>query len=275
MGLAATFSREDALHNGAVIGREARSHGASVALQPFVNIDRNFAFNRGYNTFGEDPFLTGELGAAEIAGIQNEGVLSQVKHFIGYDTNATDVFIDQQTLHEVYAAPFAAAVKAGVSSVMCSYNKINGRYACGNPDTLLGILKKENGFEGFVTSDWGAVHATGFIDFGLDMEMPGTLSASFGDPSFFVVNGNLTPTPKPEPPPLTAGGLPEEQRPDRPKSAPETDLKKLLAAGVVSEETITRAAGRRASADGEVRLSRWQSEARHYPLRYRRQRAHQ
>ena len=244
MGLAATFSREDALNNGTVIGHEAKSHGASVALQPFVNIDRNFAFNRGYNTFGEDPFLTGELGAAEIVGIQNEGVMSQVKHFIGYDTNATDVFIDQQTLHEVYAAPFAAAVKAGVSSVMCSYNKINGRYACGNPDTLIGILKKENGFEGFITSDWGAVHATGFIDSGLDMEMPGTLSVSFGDPSYFVINQNLAPTPKPEPPPLTAGGLPEEQGPGLPKSEPDTDLKKLLAAGVVSAETIARAAGR-------------------------------
>jgi beta-glucosidase len=244
MGLAATFSREDALNNGAVIGREAKSHGASVALQPFVNIDRNFAFQRGYNTFGEDPFLTGELGAAEIVGIQNEGVMSQVKHFIGYDTNATDVFIDPQTLHEVYAAPFAAAMKAGVSSVMCSYNRINGRYACGNPDTLLGILKKENGFEGFVTSDWGAVHATDFINSGLDMEMPGTLSVSFGSRSYFVVNRNLAPTPKPEPPPLTAGGLPEEQRAATRKSEPETDLKKLLAAGVVSEDTITRAAGR-------------------------------
>jgi beta-glucosidase len=244
MGLAATFSREDALANGTVIGHEALSHGVSVALQPFVNIDRNFAFGRGYNTFGEDPFLTSEMGAAEIVGIQQEGVMSQVKHFIGYDTDATDVFIDQQTLHEVYAAPFAAAVKAGVSSVMCSYNKINGRYACGNPDTLIGILKKENGFEGFVTSDWGAVHATGFINGGLDMEMPGPLSVPWGDPSYFVVNPNLPLAPKPESQPLTAGGLPEEPRPAQPQSEPATDLKRLLAAGVISEDTITRAAGR-------------------------------
>jgi beta-glucosidase len=153
------------------------------------------------------------------------------------------VYIDQQTLHEVYAAPFAAAVRAGVSSVMCSYNRINGRYSCGNADTLIEILKKENRFEGFVTSDWGATHATDFINGGLDMEMPGTLSVSFGDPSYFVINRNLTPAPKPTLPALTAGGLPEEQSSLPPKVEPETDLKALLAAGVITEETITRAAG--------------------------------
>ncbi len=243
MGLAATFSREDALANGTLIGREAKSHGVSVVLQPFINIDRNFAFDRGYNTFGEDPFLTGEMGAAEIAGIQQQGIMSQAKHFIGYDTNATNVFIDPQTLHEVYAAPFAAAVKAGVSSIMCSYNQINGRYACGNPDTLLGILKKEIGFKGFVTSDWGATHATDFINAGLDMEMPGPLPVSFAGPSFFV-NGDPPPAPTHDGPALASMGLPEEVRAEPPLPEPLIGLNKLLAAGVVSEDTITRAAGR-------------------------------
>ena len=73
MGLAGTFSREDARLNGAVIGREARSHGITVALQPFINIDRDLKYGRGYNTFGEDPFLTGEMGAAEIAGSSIKG----------------------------------------------------------------------------------------------------------------------------------------------------------------------------------------------------------
>ena len=243
MGLAATFSREDALANGSLIGREAKSHGVSVVLQPFINIDRNFAFGRGYNTFGEDPFLTGEMGAAEIVGIQNEGIMAQAKHFIGYDTDATNVFIDPQTLHEVYAAPFAAAVKAGVSSIMCSYNQINGRYACGNADTLLGILKKENGFKGFVTSDWGATHATDFINAGLDMEMPGPLPVSFAGPSFFV-NGNPPPAPTHDVPALASMGLPEEVRAEPPLPEPLIGLNKLLVAGVVSEDTITRAAGR-------------------------------
>jgi beta-glucosidase len=251
MGVAATFSREDARLNGELIGREARSHGVSVALQPFINIDRDFAFERGYNTFGEDPFLTGELGAAEITGIQQQGVMSQAKHFVGYDTNGNNVFIDDQTLHEVYASPFAAAVRAGVSSIMCSYNKINGIYSCGSPATLKKLLKDEMGFSGFVTSDWGAIHATSFINEGVDMEMPGPLPVSFAEDSFFV-NGLVRQAPdsgKPDGPALTdTGRLPEEPVPTQgsysrdPGAA--TDLKKLIRTGVVSEGTITRAAGR-------------------------------
>ncbi|MGD0940199.1 MAG: glycoside hydrolase family 3 C-terminal domain-containing protein [Terracidiphilus sp.] len=250
MGLAATFSRRDARDNGSVIGREAKSRGVSVALQPFINIDRDIAFGRGYNTFGEDPFLTGEMGAAEIQGIQHEGVMAQAKHFIGYDTNASNVFIDDQTLHEVYLAPFDAAIKAGVSSIMCSYNRINGPYSCGNPETLKKILKEENGFEGFVTSDWGATHATDFINNGLDVEMPGPLPDSFAGPSYFVNGPNRESAQDevPEKPALSAAGLPEELSQEGeglgPEGWPTSDLKKLLNAGIVSEDTITRAAGR-------------------------------
>ena len=77
----------------------------------------------------------------------------------GYDSDNENTFIDDQTLHEVYVAPFDAAVKADVSSIMCSYNRLNGTYACGNETTLTKILRDELGFKGFVTSDWGAVHA--------------------------------------------------------------------------------------------------------------------
>ena len=174
MGVAATWSVADAEANGAVIGREARSLGIDVVLQPFINIDRDITFARGYNTFGEDPMLTGAMGAAEIRGAQAQGVMAQAKHYVGYDTDSYNVFIDQQTLHEVYAAPFADAIAAGVSSVMCSYNKLNGPFACGNGDSLKTILKGELKFKGFVTSDWGAVHSVSFINEGLDMEMPGT-----------------------------------------------------------------------------------------------------
>jgi len=175
MGVAATFSIKDAEANGVVIGREARSLGIDVVLQPFINIDRDITFARGYNTFGEDPMLTGAMGAAEIRGAQSQGVMAQAKHYIAYDTDSYNVFVDQQTLHEVYAAPFAEAVQAGVSSIMCSYNRINGTFACGNADTLKKVLKDEFDFKGFVTSDWGAVHSASFINQGLDMEMPGTV----------------------------------------------------------------------------------------------------
>ena len=175
MGVAATFSIKDAEANGVVIGREARSLGIDVVLQPFINIDRDITFARGYNTFGEDPMLTGAMGAAEIRGTQSQGVMAQAKHYIAYDTDSFNVFVDQQTLHEVYAAPFAEVVKAGVSSIMCSYNRINGPFACGDADTLKIVLKDELEFKGFVTSDWGAVHSVSFINQGLDVEMPGTV----------------------------------------------------------------------------------------------------
>lgn len=185
MGLAATFSRADANANGVVIGRDARARGIQVALQPFINLDRDQTFVRAYNTFGEDPLLTGEIAAAEIRGIQSEHVLAQAKHFLAYD-GSNDVTVGQQALHELYAAPFEAAVQAGVASIMCSYNRINGAYACGNPSILTRLLREELGFRGFVTSDWGANHAAAFINAGLDLEMPGPSSRT-GIPDYFGV----------------------------------------------------------------------------------------
>src|ERR1700723_3551285 len=101
MGVAATWSTIDAEQNGIAIGREARSLGIDVVLQPFINIDRDLTFSRSYNTFGEDPLLTGDVAAAEIEGIQSQGILAQAKHFVGYD-GGTDVFIGPQALHEIY-----------------------------------------------------------------------------------------------------------------------------------------------------------------------------
>ncbi len=185
MGVAATFSRADAYQNGVAIGRDARALGQEdVVLEPFVNIDRDPANGRGWNTFGEDPLLTGTIGAGEISGIQSQGTLAQVKHFVAYDGGNGNVVVDQQTLHEIYLAPFAAAVSAGVSSVMCSYNQVNGAAACGSDNTLNQILKGELGFRGFVTSDWGANHVTDFLAKGLDMEMPGT-GLGGGIPQYF------------------------------------------------------------------------------------------
>ena len=81
--------------------------------------------------------------------------------------------------------------------MMCSYNKLNGTFACGNESSLTKILRDEIGFKGFVTSDWGAVHGVGFINAGLDMEMPGEPTpGGFPIPSFF----DLLPIPPPPPP---------------------------------------------------------------------------
>ena len=111
MGVAATFNRKTAEENGLVIGREDRALGIDVSLQPFVNIDRDLEFGRGYNTFGEDPFLTSEMGVAEVNGIQSQDVMAQIKHYVTYDTEGTNVFVDDQTLHEVYVAPFEQAIR--------------------------------------------------------------------------------------------------------------------------------------------------------------------
>jgi beta-glucosidase len=173
MGVAATFSRGDALRNGVVIGRDARALGQDVMLQPFINLDRDVAAGRTWNTFGEDPLLSGAMGAETIKGIQSQRVMAQAKHYIGFDGSNGNVVIDQQTLHEVYLRPFEDAVDAGVSSVMCAYNKINGDGSCDSPTMLNTILKGELGFDGFVTSDWGATHNTDDLSSGLDLEMPG------------------------------------------------------------------------------------------------------
>jgi beta-glucosidase len=208
MGVAATFSKDDAWQNGVVIGRDAKALGQDVVLEPFVNMDRDTSWSRGFNTFGEDPLLTGQTGAAEITGIQAQGEMAQVKHYIAYD-GANNVSVDEQTLHEIYLAPFADAINAGVSSIMCSYNGLNGDQACGKAQTLTAILRNELGFKGFVTSDWGANHSTTYLNAGLDMEMPG---GGFGGviPQFFS------------------------------KSA----LKAAIASGSIQESRVTEAAGR-------------------------------
>jgi len=246
MGLAATFSPEDAQANGTVIARDARSHGIDVVLQPYINIHRDQTFSRAYNTYGEDPLLTGTIGAALIRGIQSEGIMAQAKHFIAYD-GASDVTVDDQTLHEIYLAPFADAVRAGVASIMCAYNVTNGAYSCGNRALLIEVLRDELKFEGFVTSDWGAVHGTPFLEAGTDLEMPGsgTVMDSYfeaqvprpGTVRKPLLGPEVSPIPEeiaqPTPPFILTVPM------DRPMG-----MLTAVGRGAVSEAAITRAAGR-------------------------------
>ena len=255
MSVAATFDLELARRNGVVIGREARALGIDVSLQPFINIDRDLGMRRLYNTYGEDPLLTGAMGAATIRGIQSQGVMAVAKHFIGFDTSGTDVYVDQQSLHEVYAAPFEAAVQAGVAGIMCSYNHVNGAYACGNPDTLTGLLRDQLKFGGFVTSDWGATHSARFMNAGLDVEMiDGPDSSGFQEPAFLGAVAAAVPpvsTTMTEPQgDIYGGSIPEEaatadpDETDYGAKVPPQTLSEALGAGDVTEATVTRAAGR-------------------------------
>lgn len=256
MGVAATWSTHDAEQNGVAIGRSARALGIDVVLQPFINIDRDITFVRSYNTFGEDPMLTGAMGAAEIQGAQAQGVMAQAKHYVAYDSDSYNIFVDPQTLHEVYVAPFRAAIQAGVASIMCSYNRINGTFACGNPDTLRTILRDELGFKGFVTSDWGGVHNVHFLNEGLTMEMPGIIP---GDSPFigmmktyFATAARTTgPVTKPNEAAMAGmlGGIIPEERAAKnmdmdafPHDEDPDTMREAIADGSIREATITEAA---------------------------------
>jgi beta-glucosidase len=181
VAVAASWDTSLARSYGAVIGEEEWGKGANVNLGPTVNIVRDPRFGRAFETYGEDPYLTGQIAVAEIRGVQGQGVLAQVKHWVAYNqetfrnTPADDVIVDRRTLHEIYMPQFEAAVRqGGASSVMCSYSTINGTYACENGYTQDSVLKRRWAFSGFVTSDWGATHSTvASAENGLDMEMPG------------------------------------------------------------------------------------------------------
>ncbi len=172
VGLAATFDPEAARLYGALLGREARALGQQVVLAPYVNIVRDPFFRRNHATLGEDPLLNARLAVEIIRGIQSQGVMAQVKHLAAYN-GQDNVYIDERTLREIYLPAFEAAVKAGVASVMCAYNRVNGQPCCATDLLLCQVLRNEWGFKGFVTSDWGALPGPEALVKGADLEMPG------------------------------------------------------------------------------------------------------
>jgi len=173
---AASWDRALVRRWGSAMGAEMRGKGVAVQLGPMINLARVPLAGRNFESFGEDPYLSAELVAEDVRGIQENGVVATAKHFVGneQETNreTENSVIDERTLHEVYYAPFEASVAAGVGAVMCSYNRLNGEYACENP-TSLGDLRGTLGFSGWVMSDWGATHSgEKAARAGLDMEMP-------------------------------------------------------------------------------------------------------
>ncbi|TGO53794.1 hypothetical protein BOTNAR_0286g00100 [Botryotinia narcissicola] len=193
--LAATWDRDLVYQSYWALGEEFREKGTHVALGPVAGpLGRHPLGGRNWEGFSLDPYLTGHLMTASITGMQSLGVQTSSKHFIGNEqetqrtnsrlpdgTNidAVSANIDDRTLHELYLWPFADALRAGTTSIMCSYNRINGTYACENPHLLNDILKGELGFQGYVVSDWFATHS-GYpaANAGLDMDMPGYVSQS-------------------------------------------------------------------------------------------------
>lgn len=183
----ATWSKDLMYRRGKALGEEARLKGINVLLGPVMGpLGKVVAGGRNWESFGADPVLQGVASFQTIIGIQEEGVMACAKHYIANEQehfrqalawglpNAISSNIDDRTMHELYLWPFAESVRAGVASVMCSYNQINNSYACGNSKLLNGILKDELGFQGFVQSDWlGQRSGVGSALAGLDMSMPG------------------------------------------------------------------------------------------------------
>lgn len=164
---------------GDAIGRECRHYGVHTLLGPGVNIKRNPLCGRNFEYFSEDPYLAGVMGAAEVEGVQSQGVGVSVKHFAmnnseNYRFMGNSV-ASENTVRNLYLKPFEYIVKhAHPATLMCAYNQINGVYCSENKWLLTDVLRKEWGFDGVVMTDWGAVHdrAAG-IKAGLDLEMPG------------------------------------------------------------------------------------------------------
>jgi beta-glucosidase len=178
IALAASWDRGLARRYGSAIGDEARSLGAGLVEGPDLDIARVPEHGRTFEAFGEDPYLTGQMGANEVAGIQSRGVIAQAKHFVGnnQETNRLTVnaVVAPRVLREIYLPPYEAAIKGGrVASVMCAYNRVNGVHSCEDRWLLRDVLRRDFGFGGFVMSDFGATHSTAAsVRAGLDLEMP-------------------------------------------------------------------------------------------------------
>jgi len=178
INMAASWDPALAARIGAGIGRDARARGVHFMLGPGVNIYRSPHNGRNFEYFGEDPFLAGKIAVGYITGMQEQGVSATVKHYLGNNSeflrHDSDTEIDERTLREIYLPAFEAAVKEGhVSSVMDSYNLINGLHATQNPYFNTEIMRKEWGFKGIMMSDWDATYdAVGAANGGLDIEEP-------------------------------------------------------------------------------------------------------
>jgi beta-glucosidase len=166
-------------HYGQVIGSEEAGKGASVTLAPTINIVRDPRWGRAFESLGEDPYLSGQMAAADIQGIQSQGEIAQVKHWAVYNqetnrnTSADDAIVSDRAMQEIYFPAFQTAIDQGhVGSIMCSYSTINGTYACQN-SYLNQVLRDQFQFPGFTTSDWYATHSTvQAANNGLDVQMP-------------------------------------------------------------------------------------------------------
>ncbi len=181
----ASFDRELLRRQGEALGEACQHERVAVLLGPAVNIKRSPLCGRNFEYFSEDPYLAGEMAAANIHGVQSKNIGTSVKHFAANSQEkrrmTSDSRVDERTLREIYLPAFEKAVKQEQPwSIMCAYNKLNGTYCSENEWLLTDLLRGEWGFKNFVVSDWGAVSKRPEgVKAGLDLEMPS--SGGFND----------------------------------------------------------------------------------------------
>lgn len=176
---AASWDLGVAYEYGALIGRELRAQGYNMSLGGGVNLTREPRNGRTFEYMGEDPVLAGKMVGAVIKGTQAQHVIGDIKHYALNDQesgrNAVNVNIDKRAARESDLLAFEIGVQeADPAAVMCSYNRVNGDYACENKYLLTDVLKKDWNFKGFVLSDWGGAHSAAKASAaGMDHEEPG------------------------------------------------------------------------------------------------------
>jgi beta-glucosidase len=178
MALASSWDPKLACDYGALIGRELRAQGFDMSLGGGVNLTRDPRNGRTFEYAGEDPLLAGVMVGNLMKCEQAQHVIGDLKHFALNDQetgrNIVNAIISERALQESDLLAFHIAINiANPGAVMCSYNRINGNYACESPYILRDTLKRDWGFKGFVLSDWGGTHSTqAAISAGLDQEQP-------------------------------------------------------------------------------------------------------
>ena len=176
-----SWNKELLYKMGIAMGEECRYYNVNLILGPAVNIKRNPLCGRNFEYFSEDPLIAGKLGARLTRGIEDMGVGTSVKHYACNNNEKNryfgDSIVDERAYREIYLKAFEPIIKEGKpQTVMCAYNKVNGKYASENPELLNGVLRDDWGFEGLIMSDWGAVNdRVEGLKAGLDLEMPGDI----------------------------------------------------------------------------------------------------
>jgi beta-glucosidase len=201
LAMAASFDPEAAYEAGAALGRQAAQHGFNVVLGGGVDLVRDPRGGRSFEYAGEDPLLAGIMVGEAVRGTQDQHVVSTVKHFAVNDQETGRMVLSadvpQAALRESDLLAFEIAIERGnPGAVMCAYNRVNGVYACENPDLLTQVLKRDWRYPGWVMSDWGAVHGVDAINSGLDQESGEQFDAQvyFGAPlAQAVAAGHVTP----------------------------------------------------------------------------------